>query len=74
LAATAWKTEGILGARMMGGGFGGCTINLVKSSAIRSFEEEIEFAYSERFGITPEFIPVRIGNGASLVSPSSQGS
>jgi galactokinase len=69
LAETSWGIEGVLGARMMGGGFGGCTINLVKSSAIPTFEEKIAVAYSEKFGIDPEFIPVHIGDGASLILP-----
>lgn len=68
LAGKSQTIEGVLGARMMGGGFGGCTINLVKSSAVPTFEQEIAAAYVEKFGIDPDFIPVRIGAGASLVN------
>jgi galactokinase len=67
LAAKSWKIEGVLGSRMMGGGFGGCTINLVKNSEISSFQTQIANSYTEQFGIKPEFIPVTIGSGAQLI-------
>src|SRR5690606_31880614 len=73
LAEKSWEIDGVLGARMMGGGFGGCTINLVKNSAIPSFKDQIAAAYAKKFGIDPDFIPVRIGDGASLVSPLIEG-
>ena len=67
LAEKSWEIHGVLGSRMMGGGFGGCTINLVKSSEFESFQSQIEESYSSKFDITPEFIPVLIGPGARLV-------
>ncbi len=67
LAEKSWAIEGVLGSRMMGGGFGGCTINLVKNTAIAGFEREITAAYMEKFGIKPDFIPVRTGAGASIL-------
>jgi galactokinase len=67
LAESARGIDGVLGARMMGGGFGGCTLNLVLKSAIQSFEDQIRLAYREKFSIDPDFIPVRIGSGASLI-------
>ncbi|GAA4829632.1 UDP-glucose--hexose-1-phosphate uridylyltransferase [Algivirga pacifica] len=54
----------VLGARMMGGGFGGCTINLVEESQVSSFIEEISAAYEKEFGIAMEAYTVVIGNGA----------
>lgn len=66
LAETSWKIPGVLGSRMMGGGFGGCTLNLVKTSEIVNFEKLIEAAYLDKFGLTPDFIPVRIGSGATI--------
>jgi galactokinase len=68
LAAKAQEIPEVLGSRMMGGGFGGCTINLVKTDSLSEFEAKINPAYFEKFGIHPEFIPVKIGNGAQLIS------
>lgn len=68
LAAKAQEMEEVLGSRMMGGGFGGCTINLVKTDCLKEFETKINPAYFEKFGIHPEFIPVKIGDGARLIS------
>ncbi len=68
LAAKAQEIPEVLGSRMMGGGFGGCTINLVKTDFLKEFEAKINQAYFEKFGIHPEFIPVKIGDGARLIS------
>lgn len=67
LAEKSWKMDGVLGSRMMGGGFGGCTINLVKTTTLSAFETEIKTAYQSTFGIEPDFILVEIGAGASVV-------
>ncbi len=64
LVDTAKKIDGVLGARMMGGGFGGCTINLVKSSSSDNFKKKIRLEYAKRFGLEPIFYDVSIGNGA----------
>lgn len=61
LAETAWQTEGALGARMTGGGFGGCTINLVEKACADRFASHIREAYRERFGVTPDILPVAFG-------------
>jgi galactokinase len=67
LAEKSWELGGVLGSRMMGGGFGGCTINLVKNSELNAFKSQICCAYSAQFEITCEFIPVKISSGAQLV-------
>lgn len=67
LAEKSWELPGVLGSRMMGGGFGGCTINLVKSNSLTEFQNSISQAYFEAFGIHPEFIPVHPSEGARLV-------
>lgn len=56
----------VLGARMMGGGFGGCTINLVKKDRIERFEAEITEAYQEQFKRKPEIYEVNIVDGTSV--------
>lgn len=68
LAEESWKMDFVIGSRMMGGGFGGCTINLLKSNSIEEFKTEIEKAYLNKFGISPEFIPVTPSEGAGIVS------
>ena len=55
---------GATGARIMGGGFGGCTINLVAASMYDHFLDEIQRSYRSRFGIDCKPIPVVIGDGA----------
>ena len=59
--------EGLLGSRMMGGGFGGCTINLIERKSAQSFQIELTEAYFKQFGIEPEFYQVNIGEGSSEV-------
>lgn len=56
----------VLGARMMGGGFGGCTINLVKRDQKELFEAEISQAYQEQFMRKPEIYEVNIVDGTSV--------
>lgn len=53
LVDTALTIEGVYGARMTGGGFGGCTVNLVASSALDRFEHEISTRYQSRYNLTP---------------------
>lgn len=55
---------GVSGSRIMGGGFGGCTINLVKDSIMDNFKREVTRAYRERFTIEPKFYSVTIGDGS----------
>lgn len=58
----------IYGSRMMGGGFGGCTINLIEKEKITEFEKEVSAVYYKEFGIYPEFISVYPGEGVSMES------
>lgn len=58
--------KGVLGARLMGGGFGGCTINLVKSEFVEDFKAKIAEAYQNEFGIALEIYEVEIVDGVSL--------
>ena len=55
---------GVTGARLMGGGFGGCTINLVRDERYDSFLNEVQRTYRSRFGVDCQPIPVAIGDGA----------
>jgi galactokinase len=58
--------SGVWGARVMGGGFGGCTINLVKKEDVGTFLAAIKHAYAERFGIAMETYIVNIKDGTSV--------
>ena len=54
---------GVTGSRIMGGGFGGCTINLVRKTLYDKFTSKAVREYSKKFGITPKVYPVVIGDG-----------
>ena len=57
----------VLGARMMGGGFGGCTINIVKNEAIDDLVEKISKLYHEKFGLSLSAYVVQTANGAETI-------
>ena len=59
--------DGLVGSRMTGGGFGGCTINLVQSVAVDEFKAGMHLAYREATGISPEVYVLRAGAGVSEV-------
>ncbi|OEK05407.1 galactokinase [Roseivirga misakiensis] len=63
LVDTTHQMPYILGARLMGGGFGGCTINLLETKQIAEFKSTISRRYEEAFGISPRFFDVNIVNG-----------
>lgn len=65
LAEEAWKVEGVIGSRITGGGFGGCTVSIVKDEAVEAFKEKVGAAYKERVGKKADFYVVEIGDGPS---------
>lgn len=65
LVKTAWEVPGVIGSRMTGGGFGGCTVSLVKKRNRNLFKNKLAACYQKAFGKTPEFYEVNIGDGAS---------
>jgi len=68
LVDAAKSAQGVLGSRMMGGGFGGCTISLVKESAVEAFKKSLTDAFGQQFNRQPIFYDVTIGNGAGEVT------
>ena len=67
LAEEAWKIDGVIGSRMTGGGFGGCTVSLVKDEAIDEFKEKVGKAYTEKTGLKADFYIAEIGDGAKKI-------
>lgn len=68
LVDLAWKIPGVLGSRITGGGFGGCTVSIVKNDSIDAFIETVGKAYLEKVGHEAEFYTVEIGDGARRLS------
>lgn len=63
LVETAWKQPGVLGSRMTGAGFGGCTISLVQEECVDAFMQAVGTAYQEKIGYAADFYSVSIGDG-----------
>ncbi len=63
LVEEAWKVDGVIGSRMTGAGFGGCTVSIVKDEAIEAFQEKVGKAYLEKVGYAADFYVVQIGDG-----------
>lgn len=63
LVEEAWKVEGVIGSRMTGAGFGGCTVSIVKDEAIDSFIRQAGEAYLAKIGYAADFYVVEIGDG-----------
>ena len=63
LAEEAWKIDGVVGSRMTGAGFGGCTVSIVKKDAIDHFIETVGSAYKDKIGYAADFYIVDIGDG-----------
>ena len=61
------KIDGVIGARMMGGGFGGCTVNLIKSNEIPDVVSKIKENYKSNFGISLKAIIAKPGSGIKVV-------
>lgn len=63
LVEEAWKIDGVIGSRMTGAGFGGCTVSIVKDEAIDGFIEQVGKAYKAKIGYAADFYVVEIGDG-----------
>ncbi len=67
LVEEAWKVEGVIGSRMTGAGFGGCTVSIVKDEAIDTFIAQVGKAYEEKIGYAADFYVVEIGDGPVIL-------
>ena len=64
LVEIAWEIPGVLGSRITGGGFGGCTVSIVEQDAFNRFRDTVVSRYREKTGITAEIYAAEIGDGA----------
>ena len=67
LVEEAWKVDGVIGSRMTGAGFGGCTVSIVKDEAIDTFIDQVGKAYKEKIGYAADFYVVEIGDGPAAL-------
>ena len=70
LVDLAWKIPGVIGSRITGGGFGGCTVSIVENDAVDNFIRSIGASYKEKVGHEAEFYTVDIGEGAGELKDS----
>jgi galactokinase len=71
LVEIAARQRGVLGARMTGGGFGGCTINLVDVSHAQEFQQKVSAAYKSATGLQPDIYVCKAAQGAEVVEGGS---
>ena len=67
LTEEAWKIPGVLGSRITGGGFGGCTVSIVKDEAVDTFVETLDRVYREKVGYPATFYRLGIGDGPAEI-------
>ena len=65
LAEAALAIDGVYGSRMTGGGFGGCTVTMLRAEAAAHFRERISIAYQERYGVVPRIYDCKPAAGAA---------
>ena len=67
LVSLALKQEGVIGARMTGAGFGGCTVSIVRNENVGDFIENVTKGYEEVIGYAPTFYVANISNGTRKI-------
>ncbi len=72
LVELAWRVEGVLGSRMTGGGFGGCTVSMVRAEAVERFRASLAAGYAAATGITPDILVCSPGDGVVAVDAPAE--
>ena len=72
LVEQAKNIPGVMGARMMGGGFGGCTLNIVHREQLKFFQDQLAQRYTLQFGQSPEFYSTTLQDGVQVVNFTPQ--
>jgi len=67
LVEAAWKVDGVLGSRMTGAGFGGCTVSILHKSAVDKFKEAVGKEYTDKTGLTADFYMANVGEGTRMI-------
>lgn len=67
LVEEAWKVDGVIGSRMTGAGFGGCTVSIVKECCVEDFIRSVGEAYKDKIGYAADFYVVEIGDGPRVL-------
>ena len=67
LVEEAWKIKGVIGSRMTGAGFGGCTVSIVEKDAVKKFIKKVGKAYKKKIGYEADFYVVKLGNGPKII-------
>ncbi|MDR1656544.1 MAG: galactokinase [Deltaproteobacteria bacterium] len=67
LTELAWSVDGVYGSRMTGGGFGGCTVSLVRNDALEKFKKTVEQGYLSEVGYSPTFYITETSDGAGTI-------
>lgn len=67
LVEEALKQEGVIGSRMTGAGFGGCTVSIVKEYNVDTFIKNVGKVYKEKIGYSADFYIVEVGDGPSII-------
>jgi len=70
LVEAAWQQPGVLGARMVGAGFGGCSIAFVEKSQVESFKQNVGQIYQDKIGYAADFYIAEISDGPSEIKIS----
>ncbi len=63
LVEAAWNIEGVIGSRITGGGFGGCSVSIVRNDAVENFKKVLSEEYMKKTGLKADFYVVSIGDG-----------
>jgi galactokinase len=67
LVGEAWKVPGVIGSRMTGAGFGGCSVSIVKDESVDAFIQYVGEAYNKKIGYAADFYVVEIGDGPRIL-------